>query len=60
MIELKLTILPMLDADHRARLLEKYPRLVRRNWRPNPRWGPPVRAGERPRKKPGPGPGPNR
>ncbi len=54
MIELKLAILPILSEDQRARLLEKYPRLVRRNWRPSPRWGLPVRAVERPRKKPAP------
>lgn len=46
--ELKLAILPMLSGDQRARLLEKYPRLVRRSWSPNPRWG----AG-RPQRKPG-------
>ena len=53
MIDLKLEILPMLSADQRARLLEKYPRLIRRNWRPNPRWGRPARGGERARKEPG-------
>ncbi len=49
MIEMKLAILPLLSADQRARLLEKYPRLIRRNWSPNPRWGAPVQ----PRRKPG-------
>ena len=52
MIELKLTILPMLSADQRARLLEKYPRLIRRNWSPNPRWR--ARAARKAPKQPAP------
>ena len=40
MAELKLDILPQLTADQRSKLLESYPRLIRRNWAPSIVWGP--------------------
>jgi Spy/CpxP family protein refolding chaperone len=38
MAELKLKVLPVLDADQRTKLLASYPRVIRRQWRPAVGW----------------------
>lgn len=60
MAELKLAVLPILTPEQRTRLIEAYPRLVRRSWRPNPRWGIPVSERTSSRKKPQPAPKPKK
>jgi len=59
MAELKLQVLPILSAEQRGKLIQHYPRVIRRSWSPSPRWtDEPGGRGEAPppRAKPGPNP----